>query len=160
MLRISKLTDYATVILASLATQPQKLHTAADVAERTHIGLPTVRKLLKTLHHGGLVTSTRGSLGGYQLQRPAQDISAADILDALEGPFAITECSGQHNACDIASTCRVGHSWQRINAAIRRTLCDLSLAQLAGLERGTIRSLNFGAGQPVPLTRATRAPSD
>jgi hypothetical protein len=57
-------------------------------------------------------------------------------------------------------TCRVGHSWQRINAAIRRALSDVSLAQLAGLERGAIRSLNFGAGQPIPLTRATRAPSD
>jgi len=71
MLRISKLTDYGTVILAALASQPENTRlTAADVAQRTRIGLATVSKLLKSLQRGGLVTSTRGSYGGYHLARP------------------------------------------------------------------------------------------
>src|SRR5918993_276859 len=92
VLRISKLTDYGTVILACLAGQPARLWTAAEVAECTRLALPTVSKLLKQLQRGGLVISTRGSHGGYQLARPASGITAAQILDALEGPVAITEC--------------------------------------------------------------------
>ena len=152
MLRISKLTDYGTVILAYLASQPDKSLAAADVAARTRIALPTVSKLLKSLQRSGLVTSTRGSQGGYQLARPATEITAARILDALEGPFAITECSGQHSSCGIESNCRTGHAWQRVNAAIRRALTDVTLAQLAGTERVTVTS--------VPLTRMTRSTSE
>lgn len=148
MLRISKLTDYGTVILACLASQPGRLWTAADVADRTRVGLPTVSKLLKKLQRGGLVQSTRGSHGGYQLARAAAEITAAHILDALEGPFAITECSGQHSACDLEANCRVGHAWQRVNGAIRRALTEISLAQLAGMERVTTTT--------VPLTRLVR----
>src|SRR5688572_27086990 len=103
MLRINKLTDYATVILARLAAAPERLHTAADVAERTRLSLPTVSKLLKELQRAGLVSSTRGAAGGYQLTRPANEITAAAILDALEGPVAITECSGDHSNCEIES---------------------------------------------------------
>ncbi|HEX7011250.1 MAG TPA: SUF system Fe-S cluster assembly regulator [Steroidobacteraceae bacterium] len=152
MLRISKLTDYGTVILACLAAAPERLWTAAEVAERTRVGLPTVSKLLKKLQRSGLVVSTRGSHGGYQLALPASEISAARILDALEGPFAITECSGQHSNCGLESNCRVGHTWQRVNAAIRRALTDISLAQLAGTERAPTVTT-------VPLTRL-RAPHD
>jgi FeS assembly SUF system regulator len=152
MLRISKLTDYATVILACLASQPERRWTAAEVAERTRVGSPTVSKLLKKMQRAGLVTSMRGSHGGYQLARAATAITAAHILDALEGPFAITECSGQHSTCDLESNCRVGHAWQRVNGAIRRALTDISLAQLAGTERTVVTS--------VPLTRLARAPHE
>ncbi|MGH8187824.1 MAG: SUF system Fe-S cluster assembly regulator [Steroidobacteraceae bacterium] len=152
MLRISKLTDYGTVVLACLASQPDRLWTASEVAEGTRVALPTVSKLLKKLQRSGLVTSTRGSHGGYQLASPPAQISAARILDALEGgPFAITECSGQHSHCGIESNCRVGHAWQRVNGAIRRALSDISLAQLAGIERGPTT---------VPLTRLVRAPQE
>lgn len=149
MLRISKLTDYGTVILACLAQQPDRMLTATEVADRTKIGLPTVSKLLKKLQRAGLVVSTRGSHGGYQLSQPASEITAARILDALEGPFALTECSGEHSSCGIASSCRVGHTWQRVNAAIRRALTDVTLAQLSGMERSSVTS--------VPLTRIGRA---
>ena len=152
MLRISKLTDYGTVILACLAGQPDRLWTAAEVAECTKVGQPTVSKLLKKLQRSGLVISTRGSHGGYQLARPPSEITAARILDALEGPFAITECSGQHSTCGIESNCRVGHAWQRVNGAIRRALTDVSLAQLAGIERSTSTS--------VPLSRLGRIAHD
>jgi FeS assembly SUF system regulator len=134
MLRISRLTDYATVLLATLAGEPQRVQTAASLAEQTHIAAPTVSKLLKQLQRAGLVTSTRGLHGGYQLARPAAQISTAAILDALEGPVALTDCSVGHGQCEIEESCRVGRVWQRLNLAIRRSLYEVSLAQLAGLD--------------------------
>ena len=131
MLRISKLTDYATVILAHLASAPERLQTAAEVSERTGVAQPTVTKLLKQLQKSGLVVSVRGIRGGYQLSRPASEISAAAILDALEGPVAITECASHDSHCGIEQACRVGHTWQRINGAIHRALQDINLSQLA-----------------------------
>jgi FeS assembly SUF system regulator len=128
MLRISRLTDYATVILASLGDGG--LASAADIANRTHIGLPTVSKLLKELQHAGLVHSLRGARGGYQLARPTAEINAADIIDAVEGPVALTECSNGSGLCGIEATCLVGHGWQRISLAIRRALTDVSLDEL------------------------------
>ena len=119
MLRISRLTDYATVLLAALAGEPARVQTATALAERTHIAAPTVSKLLKQLQRAGLVTSTRGLHGGYQLSRPAAQISAAAILDA--------------------DSCRVSRVWQRLNLAMRRALYDVSLAQLAGLDAAPAR---------------------
>jgi len=134
MLRISKLTDYATVILASLARETDQQRTAAEVARLCHIAAPTVSKLLKQLHRAGLVESTRGLHGGYRLSRPARQITAAAILDALEGPLALTECATGHSQCDLQASCSVGGSWQRINQAIRQSLQEITLAELAGLE--------------------------
>ena len=128
MLRISRLTDYATVILASLGNGG--LASAADIAERTHIGVPTVSKLLKELQRAGLVRSVRGARGGYQLARPAAEINAAEIIDAVEGPVALTACSGGAGYCGIEATCLVGHGWQRISRAIRRALVGVSLEEL------------------------------
>ncbi len=134
MLRIGKLTDYATVILATLAADRTRQLNAGTLAERTHIAAPTVSKLLKQLHRAGLVNSTRGTHGGYQLARDPENISAAAILDALEGPFALTECSAGSGQCGIEHTCSVGRTWQRLSVAIRRSLNEVSLAQLAGLD--------------------------
>jgi len=134
MLRIGKLTDYATVILATLAADRSQLLTAGKLAERTHIASPTVAKLLKQLHHAGLVSSVRGTHGGYQLARDPESISAAAILDALEGPIALTECAAGSGQCGIEHTCSVGRTWQRLSMAIRRSLNEVSLAQLAGLD--------------------------
>jgi FeS assembly SUF system regulator len=134
MLRISKLTDYATVILARLAAKgPEERFTAGQIALHSHIAGPTVSKLLKQLQRAGLVDSTRGQCGGYRLARPAAQISAAAILDAMEGPLALTECAGDHSQCDLHASCGVGGSWQRINLAIRRALEEVTLAELAGL---------------------------
>lgn len=151
MLRISKLTDYATVILARLAAEPERRFTAAQLAADTHLAAPTVSKLLKQLHRQGLVASTRGSAGGYLLARPANDITAAQILDALEGPVALTECAGTASHCGIERTCRVGHSWQRVNIAIRRSLHEISLLELAGLSPGVNRSSPLDRGITVTL---------
>jgi FeS assembly SUF system regulator len=135
MLRISKLTDYTTVILARLATSDAPQRTAADLARDCGLAATTVSKLLKQLQRAGLVTSSRGLHGGYRLARPARAISAAAILDAMEGPLALTECADSHGQCDIRSSCGVGGSWQRINLAIRQALEEITLAELAGLER-------------------------
>ena len=130
MLRISKLTDYGTVVLAQLSRDPAAVCSAADVSAATGIAVPTVSKLLKSLARAGLVTSTRGAHGGYKLSRAPTDISAADVIDALEGPVSITECSASDSNCDYESVCSVGNSWQRINVAIRRALEEVSLRDL------------------------------
>jgi FeS assembly SUF system regulator len=130
VLRISKLTDYGTVLLANLAANQEAVCSAAEVSTATGIALPTVSKLLKSLGRAGLVTSTRGSSGGYQLARDPRDISAADIIDALEGPVSITECSATDSQCEHEGVCSVGGAWQRVNVAIRRALDDVSLNDL------------------------------
>ncbi len=146
MLRISRLTDYATVILANL--RDGGLASATDIAERTHIGLPTVSKLLKELQHAGLVRSVRGARGGYQLARPAANINAAAIIDAVEGPVALTECASGAGLCGLEASCLVGHGWQRISHSIRRALHDVSLEELVR------RDATFA---PPDFARATTA---
>jgi len=147
MLRISKLTDYGTVVLAYLADLDDDQASAADVAAGTGIAPPTVSKLLKALGKAEIVTSTRGSQGGYRLARDARDISAADVIDALEGPVSITECSSTDSLCDFESNCAVGGAWQRINVAIRRALTDISLADLLRTTH-PVPHFNF-AGTPI-----------
>jgi FeS assembly SUF system regulator len=130
MLRMSKLTDYGTLVLAQLAAQQGGIASAGQVAGATHIGQPTVSKLLKSLAKAGLVVSERGVQGGYALARAPELISAAEIIDALEGPVAITECSLADGCCDLEEYCRVGRAWQRINHSIREALQQVSLADL------------------------------
>ncbi|MGH8372719.1 MAG: SUF system Fe-S cluster assembly regulator [Gammaproteobacteria bacterium] len=130
MLRLSKLTDYGTVVLAYMAGQPGAVHAAADVAAATRVGLPTVSKLLKIFTRAGLVTSFRGAHGGYTLTRAPDAITAIEIIDAIEGPVAITQCSLDHSHCGIESVCGVGHNWQRISLVIREALKTVTLAQL------------------------------
>jgi len=130
VLRISRLTDYGTVVLAHLAHDDATLVSAAEVATATGIALPTVSKLLKELAKAEIVMSTRGSHGGYQLARDAAAISAADVIDALEGPVSITECSASDSHCNLEAACHVGRTWQRINTAIRHALDEVSLADL------------------------------
>ena len=130
MLRMSKLTDYGTLVLAQLAASEGELASAHQVAADTRLALPTVSKLLKALVRAGLAVSERGARGGYALSRPADEISAAEIIDALEGPVAITQCSSAHGLCDLEPSCRVGRAWQRINLSIRQVLDEVSLADL------------------------------
>jgi len=120
MLRMGKLTDYATVVLANLAQDPARHRAAAELAQRTRLKRPTVSKVLKGLQRAGMVVSSRGAQGGYRLARGPEHITAAQILDIFEGPIAITECSGAASQCGIERLCRVGSAWQRVNAAIRR----------------------------------------
>jgi FeS assembly SUF system regulator len=152
MLRISKLTDYATVILGSLALAPERQRTAADIATTTQVAAPTVSKLLKQLQRARLVTSARGLKGGYRLARPAEQITAAQVLDALEGPLALTTCASAHDHCDLETTCHVGGAWQRVSLAIRRSLEEVTLAELAGLKAVPVRFAAFDARLRAGLT--------
>ncbi|MEQ1800326.1 MAG: SUF system Fe-S cluster assembly regulator [Gammaproteobacteria bacterium] len=131
MLRISKLTDYGTMILVHLAAHQGRLHSASDVAAGTRLALPTVQKLLKLLARSDLVRSVRGSEGGYVLARAPGNISASDILDVLEGPLSITECSTAESRCELENGCPVGGAWQKINRGIRGALGEITLADLA-----------------------------
>ncbi|MCH7853430.1 MAG: SUF system Fe-S cluster assembly regulator [Proteobacteria bacterium] len=154
MLRMSRLTDYGTVVLAHLASHQDSIASAADVAAATGLGVPTVSKIFKTLGKAGLVTSTRGSHGGYRLARSPRDISAADVISALEGPVSITDCSASDRHCDFEAHCHVGSAWQRINIAIRRALADISLLDL---QRSNSRIPTFTfAG--MPIITAKKAP--
>ena len=145
MLRIGKLTDYATVVLAVLAQDEGRHLAATELADRTRLAVPTVSKVLKGLQRAGMVVSTRGPHGGYRLARHPEQITAAQILDVFEGPIAITECAGLDSRCGIEHACRVGGAWQRVSAAIRRALEDVTLRQLAGLEHGGLRLLDLAS---------------
>ena len=149
MLRISRLTDYGTLVLAHLSADEARPTSAAEVAAATGIAPPTVSKLLKLLAKAGLVSSTRGAQGGYELARSAWEISAADIIDALEGPVHITECSADDSQCDFEATCNVGGAWQRINVAIRGALGDISLNDLKR-SKAPVPRFEF-AGFPVSV---------
>ena len=130
MLRVSKLTDYATALMTLLAESPDRIHSAQEMAERAHLEQPTVSKLLKQLAHAGLVESFRGVNGGY---RPARDpalISVADIVTAMEGPIGMTECSAQSGMCEHEAHCGVRVNWQHINRAIARALASVTLADM------------------------------
>ncbi len=131
MLRLAKLTDYAVVVLDDMATEPERLHAAKEVADRTELPYPTVSKLLKQLTQADLVESVRGARGGYRLARSPADISLADVIAAIEGPIGLTECSGSHTACERSSTCNVSANWVRISSAIRAALGDVTLADLS-----------------------------
>jgi FeS assembly SUF system regulator len=145
MLRIGKLTDYGTVVLGMLAQEPERHRAAAELAEKTHLSRPTVSKVLKELQRAGMVLSSLGAHGGYRLARRPDQITAAQILDVFEGPLALTECSSASSHCGIEKLCRVSGAWQRVNAAIRHSLEDLTLHQLAGLDPAGLRVSQLAA---------------
>ena len=130
MLRVSKLTDYATVVMTCLAGAGDDVQSAQALAERAHLELPTVSKLLKQLAQSGLVVSTRGINGGYRLARDAREITIADIVTAMEGPIGMTECSVHAGACDHESHCGVRVNWRRISQAIAAALESVTLADM------------------------------
>ena len=136
MFRLNRLTDYAVVVMAQMAQQPVQVRTAPQISQDSGLPLPTVAKLLNALARDGLITSQRGASGGYTLGRPAGEISVAAIIQALEGPIALTACvSGSDDSCDVASLCPMNGNWNKVNLAIREalesvTLADMSLAPL------------------------------
>lgn len=130
MIRVSRLADYASVVMACLARHPGEVLPAAQVGEETHLELPTVSKLLKQLARAGLVESFRGAAGGYRLAKPAQNISLAEIVEALDGPIGLTACSVGSRGCERQSYCAVAHDWQGVGAAIGNALRGVSLADM------------------------------
>ena len=130
MLRVTKLTDYATVVLTVLASDPQAVLSASELAERAGLEAPTVAKVLKPLAQAGLVDGFRGANGGYRLARDAAAISLVEIVEAMEGPLGMTECSVHTGQCGIEDSCGVRANWRRINDVVSDALRDVTLAQL------------------------------
>ena len=136
MIRMSKLTDYAIVLLAHLA-RGGRTRTAQDLAERSRVPLPTVSKLCKELSKAGILVSHRGRHGGYGLARSADLISVAEIVEALEGPIALTECGRPGGAdCEILDTCLARDTWDPVSRAIESALRGLPLSAIAPFRAG------------------------
>lgn len=151
MLRISKLADYGTVVMVRIAAAPFRHHTAAEVAEEIGIPLPTVSKLLKGLTRQGLVASKRGALGGYRLARPPEEISIGHVINALEGPVAVTACSDGEGCCDHEADCATRAPWLRVNQIVQEALEGVTLADMVAATplHGTTRPVELqglGAG--------------
>jgi len=130
MLKIGKMSDYATVLLAEMACIPHAV-SAANLSARTQLPMPTVAKLLKQLSKAQLVTSVRGASGGYALARKPEAITVADILSALEGPLRLTECAQGTSNCNRQHFCGTRRHWHHINQAVIAALKAVSLADLA-----------------------------
>ncbi len=129
MIKISRLADYATVLMSVLARNGNCL-ASADLAAQTRITLPTVRKVMKLLHEQQLVQSIQGAAGGYQLIKSPEAISVVDIIAAIDGVPAMTECVKTENSCDQLATCGLSGNWKMINQLVINTLKRVSLADM------------------------------
>ena len=139
MLRISKLTDYGIVLLATFAERaPGSTCNARELAETTQLPFPMVGKVLKSLAQAELLVSHRGAKGGYALARPPEAITVAEIIEALEGPIALVECSAGPGQCGQESSCHVRDPWQIIHSTIRATLAHVTLDGLVRPGAGTL----------------------
>jgi FeS assembly SUF system regulator len=133
-MRLSSLADYAVVMMSAAARHCGQAQINAGVlAEETGIPLPTVQKLVSKLASAGLLRSVRGAGGGFKLARPAAAVSLADIIEAIEGPIAMTACvdTGKHD-CGLEGNCRVQAHWPMVNDAVRGALANINLTSLAG----------------------------
>lgn len=130
MLRISKLTDYAIIILSYLAREGASMASAASIARESHLTVQTVSKLLKILAKSGLVSSSRGAGGGYQLAHSAESITLADVVSAIEGQVAMTECCAATSLCSLDSMCGIKENWQVINKIILTALAGVTLRDM------------------------------
>ena len=151
MLRINKLTDYGVVIMAQIANeQMEKTHTARDLAESTKIPLPTVTALLKKISNSGFLNSKQGAMGGYALSMTPDKISIYGLIEALEGPVAITECSTEGTCdCELLASCETQKPWQKINDTVKNALEGISLNQMTGKNQneGLLNlSMNYSGG--------------
>ncbi|OLQ74489.1 SUF system Fe-S cluster assembly regulator [Photobacterium proteolyticum] len=134
MLRVSKMTDYGSVLLTFMARHPNQIFSTASLARAIYLPPTTVSKLLKILHSSGLVHSTRGKKGGYRLAYPAQQITLAQIVDALEGSIAVTECSIKKDLCQIEKHCEIRGHWLGINRVIYNSLAQVTLQDMISHE--------------------------
>jgi FeS assembly SUF system regulator len=132
MIRLSRLADYAVMLMTHMANDRREVHNAFDIAAQTGLPAPTVAKVLAVLARGGLLVSQRGAKGGYQLARQPSDIPVSEIIVALDGPLALTSCiKPGTSTCGVETTCPSRYSLHRINDAVRRALADITLADVA-----------------------------
>ncbi len=130
MLKISRITDYATVVMAYLAQNPVDIHNAKDITTHTHIALPTVSKILKLLAKAELLISHRGANGGYSLAIEPKKISIASIIKAIEGDVGLTECAHTDSHCQIEASCSIRGNWRVISQIVLNALEDISLLEM------------------------------
>lgn len=133
MFRLSRMTDYAVVVMTQLARSPGEVVTAVEVAEQLGLPAPTTAKVLKLLARHKLISSQRGVTGGYAASRSAEDIALTEIIAAIDGPVALTACvDGVVGHCTVEDVCPVRGRWDRVNTAIKAALDEISLAELSG----------------------------
>lgn len=133
MVRLSRLADYGIQLLGAFARRPDEGFNSRDLAEEAQIPEPTVRKLLKALSRAQLLVSRRGVQGGYRLARPPEQITVAQIIAAIEGPIALTECNVPGGeSCERQARCPMRGNWQTVNQVIQGTLAHLTLRQMIG----------------------------
>lgn len=133
MLKLSKMTDYAVVLLADMAKRRNEMVSAATLATSSQLPEPTVSKILKALARHNIIISTRGANGGYVLDRLPAEINMADIITALEGPIALTDCvESKSSNCDRAGNCTMKGKWNPVNQAMQSALENVSLQQMMG----------------------------
>ncbi len=131
MLRVSRLADYAVLLLATLAHRGGQRQSARDLSEHTGLPRPTVTKLLKALGRAGLLSSTRGPNGGYALTRTPMAISVVEVLAAVDGPPVLTDCTDADGvACSREPTCPTRHHWRRVHGTVTDALAGLTLADM------------------------------
>lgn len=132
MIKLSRMADYGVVVMTQLAREPGVTQTATELAAATTLPVPTVSKLLKLMANASLLESHRGTKGGYALTRTAADVTMADIIGAVDGPIALTECVGTDGTiCEIEALCPTRTNWKRINDVLIEALRSVSLAEMA-----------------------------
>jgi FeS assembly SUF system regulator len=130
MIILSKLADYGVIVATRLAATPDRQETATAIAAATRLPPATVAKVLKSLAHAGLVVATRGPMGGYRLARPASLVSVAEVVAAIDGDIAVTECSLHGDGCERTTYCSTRPHWAAINRAVGQALAAVSLAEM------------------------------
>ncbi len=151
MLRMSKQADYGIVLLSHFAQKGAGMFlNARDLADESGLPLPTVRKILKELARGRILESSRGRNGGYCLTRSAQEVTVASIVEALDGPIGVVDCSVMRT-CHHEPRCPVKGPAQRLNALVRATFENLTLAELV-VPRADENELHAGWESSSPRT--------
>jgi len=141
MIRITRQSDYGIVLLSQMAGRPQdEVLTAKDAARRSGLPLPMASKILKALARAGLLVSHRGVKGGYSLAIAPAEISVGDVIQALEGPIGITECSFNPGGCEQEGSCPVRTNWRRISVAVRDALDRIPLSEMSSPLPPTLNS--------------------
>jgi FeS assembly SUF system regulator len=130
VIRLSRLADYGIVIVTHLARNPARFQAAPEIAVATRIPQPVASKVLKMLARAELLSSHRGAHGGYGLARSADAITVAELVEAVDGPIALTTCLEERNDCGIEALCPARANWQRVNDAIREALQRVTLAEM------------------------------
>ena len=150
MLRLTKKADYGLMALKYLAEQTAAsgatAHSAKDIAEAYHIPPQLLAKILQTLAKAGILVSHAGTNGGYALAKPANEISAFEVIRAIDGPLFITSCITIHGACDLTSTCTIKEPLRKVNDSIKELLSGIHIADLAESADAEQKNAPVGGG--------------